>query len=691
GDFCRIQPTPGRHAVSIKYKAHARVDGNLLFDHFYYADLTVLCQCSATSCQLYEGSAEDPASPDIGLYSFLSIPWYQDAFQVIAHDVNHTVNFKVDITTNTTLLSAPDLLIVAHHAHLERIIEIIKWIFLLCDIIALGYWSYINRHRRWVRMLPERRLLYISLICNALGSSPMIHFTQAFLSTTWSYFFAQAWAAALSGAWLLSLLIAIDLQRQRTFRCSFFAWKCLLLVFALVMRSISFYTMPANITSLIDLFLAAMAMVIFRAVMMSVRNHMRLKAYAASRPEQLTARVLYFIAILVTYVYIFAALFADPVPEVKVYMANSRVVTNLPIQIISRAASLVLFLIFLPVNNKKMPQLLATTMVFTRENSLFSNTVQKSVRMPKKKPNKLQRLFSSHNSFRETQTPSIFCLETACQLYNLSCHAYYGIPNNKNEPTDVDMDLAAVERDGLVIVKELYDKDTDTHAMVFKDDKRFFVAFRGTNSRRNAITDIDYNFCKPDIFVDKFPDLRLHTGFYCAYMRIRDQLLEMVDEYKELAWYITGHSLGGALATLAAFDLATTFAMDNIIMYNYGSPRVGNHVFSSAYNVFVPRTFRVVNDADVVVGGPKRAIFGMYCVSSLRYKHVGTPVLLSDRASGTFLIDPNIVEMAFIAKLRSNGFSHLLSAYRLKLAKGIKATLADTHSAMTETTPLSVA
>lgn len=40
--------------------------------------------------------------------------------------------------------------------------------------------------------------------------------------------------------------------------------------------------------------------------------------------------------------------------------------------------------------------------------------------------------------------------------------------------------------------------------------------------------------------------------------------------------YVTGHSLGGALATLATLDHRRRYPTANVTMYNFGSPRVGN-------------------------------------------------------------------------------------------------------------------
>ena len=47
---------------------------------------------------------------------------------------------------------------------------------------------------------------------------------------------------------------------------------------------------------------------------------------------------------------------------------------------------------------------------------------------------------------------------------------------------------------------------------------------------------------------------------------------------------LAGHSLGGALATLAAYDLATELGLPHVQCITFGAPRVGNSVFVSDYN-----------------------------------------------------------------------------------------------------------
>ena len=67
-----------------------------------------------------------------------------------------------------------------------------------------------------------------------------------------------------------------------------------------------------------------------------------------------------------------------------------------------------------------------------------------------------------------------------------------------------------------------------------------------------------------------------------------------------------GHSLGGAQATLAAWDIATSqawAAADTtklLRVVTFGSPRVGNREFAAAFNAALRRTpcFRVGNLGD---------------------------------------------------------------------------------------------
>ncbi len=61
-----------------------------------------------------------------------------------------------------------------------------------------------------------------------------------------------------------------------------------------------------------------------------------------------------------------------------------------------------------------------------------------------------------------------------------------------------------------------------------------------------------------------------------------------------------GHSLGGALATLAAYDVAKALEAAglraHLACYTFGAPRTGNHAFALDYRETVPDTWGIIND-----------------------------------------------------------------------------------------------
>ena len=96
------------------------------------------------------------------------------------------------------------------------------------------------------------------------------------------------------------------------------------------------------------------------------------------------------------------------------------------------------------------------------------------------------------------------------------------------------------------------------------------------------------------------------------------------------ALWITGHSLGGALATIAAALLAERGKPVQGV-YTFGSPRVGDSAFASLLESRLSRIYRIVNNNDIVTRVPPRS-FG--------YDHVGEFWYLPENPS-SFRNDPN--------------------------------------------------
>ena len=84
---------------------------------------------------------------------------------------------------------------------------------------------------------------------------------------------------------------------------------------------------------------------------------------------------------------------------------------------------------------------------------------------------------------------------------------------------------------------------------------------------------------------------------------MKDNFLSLQKAYPNYKILTTGHSLGGALASIAAGTIADNkyASPNNIMMITFGQPRVGDSKYAASMNKLVPYTFRVINGRDPVV------------------------------------------------------------------------------------------
>ncbi|HEY7086299.1 MAG TPA: lipase family protein [Hyphomicrobiaceae bacterium] len=182
----------------------------------------------------------------------------------------------------------------------------------------------------------------------------------------------------------------------------------------------------------------------------------------------------------------------------------------------------------------------------------------------------------------------------------------------------------------------------DTEAMVAETDKFVVVAFRGTSSRAHLKTDIQARLNVARVAVDG-RCVRVHAGFYAAFRKIEAKLREVLTAQDEAkAVYLTGHSLGGALALVAAAAFGGNDKLGDRIaaVYTFGAPRVGGADFP---NLVKAPHYRVVNSGDVVPLVPPNWLMG--------YVHTGMPILL--KRNSEHPIKRNPWSSAFLLVLQS--------------------------------------
>ncbi|WP_404419278.1 lipase family protein [Marinospirillum sp.] len=126
-------------------------------------------------------------------------------------------------------------------------------------------------------------------------------------------------------------------------------------------------------------------------------------------------------------------------------------------------------------------------------------------------------------------------------------------------------------------------------------DGMLILVFRGTQPGvSDVLTDI-----KADLVAAPGGG-RAHRGFLEAFERVKEPVQSALKNYEGLPVYITGHSLGGALAILAIRYLEKN---SQGACYTFGGPRVGD---DDLFKGIKTPVYRVVNAAD----GVPRVPFG---------------------------------------------------------------------------------
>ena len=188
-----------------------------------------------------------------------------------------------------------------------------------------------------------------------------------------------------------------------------------------------------------------------------------------------------------------------------------------------------------------------------------------------------------------------------------------------------------------------------TCAYLARNDRFAVLAFRGTTSDfRTILSDIKIRFYR-----DK-SGARTSTGFSEAYKLVQQGIADAVDALEpSLPLYITGHSLGGALAAIASTRILPS---DRIAAcYTYGCPRVGDGEFT--LQLWKVPVYRQVHRSDVVPHAP--LAFGYRQAGDFRYI----------KRNGKMVQDPNTIAFlgsflfSVVTDFKSIFLNHRIAGY----------------------------
>lgn len=188
---------------------------------------------------------------------------------------------------------------------------------------------------------------------------------------------------------------------------------------------------------------------------------------------------------------------------------------------------------------------------------------------------------------------------------------------------------------------------TGTDGFYFRTDKAGFLVFRGSENGKynDAIADARVFQINAGPMANRSSTGEMHAGFYHSLHAVwdnglRDKLVERHAD-KRLPLYIAGHSLGGALGTVAAHHLLYDACLHNktrhfdVIgyceseyvpvagLYTFGSPRTGDQDYATdlvkRFRETNTKVFRFVNEGDQVSMVPRYSPVAI--VSA--YRHIG--------------------------------------------------------------------
>jgi len=181
---------------------------------------------------------------------------------------------------------------------------------------------------------------------------------------------------------------------------------------------------------------------------------------------------------------------------------------------------------------------------------------------------------------------------------------------------------------------------TNTQGIVASDARNVVLAFRGTSAPQDFIIDARVRFVER-------PLTAVHAGFGEA---IESVWAAVVAELRrvwtpEKTLWVTGHSLGGALAVLAGTMMPADLPVFQIA--TFGQPRVGDKEFAATFKSRRVKLYRFVNNNDVVPTVPGRS--WLISIKPFRvYQHVGD---LQFFDAGRNLIDESDEELGLTHQL----------------------------------------
>lgn len=185
---------------------------------------------------------------------------------------------------------------------------------------------------------------------------------------------------------------------------------------------------------------------------------------------------------------------------------------------------------------------------------------------------------------------------------------------------------------------ELVSKISSTGYLLRLRPNIYIMVFRGTLDGEDIIADIDIAQVPFVGTSTEQKNILVHRGFYGIWNSMRDRIRAVLTSFgPDDVIYITGHSLGAALAAYTAVELSSEI---NVICYLYGVPRCGNEEFIKYIDTHVSHCWNIANRCDTIPFMPPTAC-NNYVYADF------TNVLFLEIETGSFIDNHGIITYVY--------------------------------------------
>lgn len=162
------------------------------------------------------------------------------------------------------------------------------------------------------------------------------------------------------------------------------------------------------------------------------------------------------------------------------------------------------------------------------------------------------------------------------------------------------------------VKKYLKDQDNQIRGFIAVRGEETIISIKGTASLADAGFDAE-------VLQTNFYGTQVHSGFHDCFAAVWPDIRDYLHSHHTRKIYVTGHSLGAAIASLIAVAIVCAHSIQPSVA-TFGSPRVGDDAFVKMFNSLIPDSTRVVHEFDIVTRIPK-----------IDYAHVNNVLHLNDK------------------------------------------------------------